>query len=176
MNIAHLKFQRRTARNIFVGVVNPDNGAIVYAEEWRKQENPTRAQFAVVVDRTEHRGVVINKSAENKRESFGGAQFIAGLTMIEQPDGRPIIFDCPSRLDCMLIYDGVCLGLDNVLALIGGDKIGKSWIWTGESDPDSEFTLIGAFVFDVEHGYIFSYDKNRVFDVRAVASFKIEYL
>lgn len=176
MNIKDFNFQRNIENETIIGVVNPDDNTVVPVEQWRKQEDPTRAKFVVIIDKAVQRGVIISKKQESKRERFDDAQFIAGLTMIENPDVPFIEFGCPSRYDCMMIYNALCAGLDDVLALIGGDAIGKSWIWTGESDPDSEFTLIGAFVFDVEHGYIFSYDKNKVFDVRSVAPFNLKPL
>lgn len=176
MKLSDLDFRPHVTREIFIGVLNPDDGVVVPVEEWGKREDQARAQFVVVIDKTQRLGLIINKTNDKCRESFGNAQFIAGLTMIDSPDVPPVCFGCPSRFDCMLIYDAMCAGLDNILELIGGEKLSSSWIWTCESDPEAEFTLIGAFVFDVEHGYIFTYDKNKVFDVRSVAPFNLKPL
>lgn len=122
MKLSDLDFRPHVTREIFIGVLNPDDGVVVPVEEWEKQEDQTRAQFVVVIDKTQRLGLIINKTNDKCRESFRNAQFIAGLTMIENPDVPFIEFGCPSRYDCMMIYNALCAGLDDVLALIGGEN------------------------------------------------------
>lgn len=62
MKLSDLDFRPHVTREIFIGVLNPDDGVVVPVEEWEKREDQARAQFVVVIDKTQRLGLIINKT------------------------------------------------------------------------------------------------------------------
>ena len=117
-------------------IINPDNNKPVPIEDWRKDENPTRAQLLAVETDDGHL-LVLSKSYLPGLHKFDEAQKTAA-------DFKPlegVIFRCPTRKECIDLYDARFLGgLDEAVKLTGGDygRKGK-WFWTCERDADPAY-------------------------------------
>ena len=112
--------------NIYI--LNPDTGIPVAIDDWKKDGNPTRAE-AVVIMRTFEPAIVLAKSKSARDVAFSEAQELAAKTKVAGLEGKA--FRCPTRKECIDIYDAKKDGLDEVLEAIGGDPV-TDWYWTCE--------------------------------------------
>jgi len=140
-------------------IINPDNNKLVSIEDWRKETDPTRAQLLAVETDDDHL-LVINKSFLPGEYNFEEAQKAAAA--FRPMEG--IIFRCPTRKECIDLYDARFHGLDEAVALTGGEfgKPGR-WFWTCERDADPNYAHT-AWLFGGSYGYrynVFVYGANR---------------
>lgn len=120
-------------------IINPDNGKKTTIEEWRKEADPTRATVLAIETDDGHL-LLISKSylpcgeVEWEKAQKACAAFITAST----PNG--INFRCPTRKECIDIYDARFQGLDEAIELTGGDyaKRGR-YHWTGDRDADPDY-------------------------------------
>lgn len=101
------------------------------------------------------------KKNELKKGTFAQAQKIAAA----QGEG----WRCPSRHECIEIYNARFQGLDRVLELIGGDPV-RSYMWTCEEDPDPEYSQYSAFYFGGYGGDVNTSNKSFTYAVRALSA------
>ena len=132
-------------RTFNIAIVNPDNGEIVPVDEWRKEQNPTRASV-VCLNIGGNMWLAIAKCNADGGEghNFNEANDIASKATFDGCDGAT--FRLPTRHECTDIYDARFAGLDDAVSLIGGDPL-TSCFWTCESDSDPEYNAAGAFIF-----------------------------
>ena len=124
-------------------IVNPDNNKLVSIEDWRKEEDPTRAQLLAVETDDDHL-LVMSKSFLPGEFTFEEAQEAAAA--FRPMEG--IIFRCPTRKECIDLYDARFKGgLDEAVKLTGGEfgKPGR-WFWTCERDADPNYAY-NAWIF-----------------------------
>lgn len=125
-------------------IINPDNNKPVPIEDWRKDENPTRAQLLAVETDDGHL-LVLSKSYLPGLHEFDEAQKAAA-------DFKPlegVTFRCPTRKECIDLYDARFQGLDEAVKLTGGDFCNRTdgnWFWTAERDADPRYAG-GAWFF-----------------------------
>ena len=116
-------------------IINPDNNKPVTIEDWRKDENPTRAQLLAIETEDGHL-LCMSKSYLPGEHTFEDAQkACAAFKPLES-----ITFRSPSRKECIDIYDARFQGLDEAIKLTGGDyaKRGR-YHWTGDRDTDPNY-------------------------------------
>ena len=137
-------------------IINPDNNKPVPIEDWRKDENPTRAQLLAVETDDGHL-LVLSKSYLPGLHEFDEAQKTAA-------DFKPlegVTFRCPTRKECIDLYDARFQGLDEAVKLTGGDFCNRTdgnWFWTAERDADPRFNANFAWFFGGTDGDLNSYD------------------
>ena len=158
-------------RTFNIAIVNPDNGEIVPVDEWRKEQNPTRASVVCLNIGGKVWLAIAKCNADGgKGHNFDEANDIASKATFDGCDGAT--FRLPTRHECIDIYDARFAGLDDAVSLIGGDPL-TSWFWTRESDPDPERTATFAFFFtgySGELGYDYKYGSCTV---RPVSAFEL---
>ena len=126
-------------------IINPDNNKPVPIEDWRKDENPTRAQLLAVETDDGHL-LVLSKSYLPGLHEFDEAQKTAA-------DFKPlegVTFRCPTRKECIDLYDARFQGLDEAVKLTGGDFCNRTdgnWFWTAERDADPRYAYIAWFFY-----------------------------
>ena len=124
-------------------IINPDNNKPVPIEDWRKDENPTRAQLLAVETDDGHL-LVLSKSYLPGLHEFDEAQKAAA-------DFKPlegVTFRCPTRKECIDLYDARFQGLDEAVKLTGGDFCNRTdgnWFWTAERDADPRYAFNAWF-------------------------------
>lgn len=137
-------------------IINPDNNKPVPIEDWRKDENPTRAQLLAVETDDGHL-LVLSKSYLPGLHEFDEAQKAAA-------DFKPlegVTFRCPTRKECIDLYDARFQGLDEAVKLTGGDFCNRTdgnWFWTAERDADPRYSANGAWLFSGYGGYLDCYN------------------
>lgn len=126
-------------------IINPDNNKPVPIEDWRKDENPTRAQLLAVETDDGHL-LVLSKSYLPGLHEFDEAQKAAA-------DFKPlegVTFRCPTRKECIDLYDARFQGLDEAVKLTGGDFCNRTdgnWFWTAERDADPRYAFYAWFFY-----------------------------
>lgn len=121
-------------------IINPDNNTPVSVEEWRKEGDPTRAELVAI---SVAEGILaIKKNRLPGTYDFDEAQ--AACAALE-PIGKAS-FRCPTRKECIDIYDARFQGLDEALKLVGGDPI-RGLMWTCERDADPLYYVYYAWLF-----------------------------
>ena len=142
-----------------VAIINPDTKAPVSLEEWKKDADPTRAEW-VLIETDELKPFCLAKKKENggKDVDFNTALKL-GNTM--------------TRAQGIAIYDAKYSGLDEAMKLIGGDYVG-GWTWTCEADADPQYDASGAWLVSLLGGYVTTGAKPDGFQVRLVSAFPLE--
>ena len=135
-------------------IINPDNNKPVPIEDWRKDENPTRAQLLAVETDDGHL-LVLSKSYLPGLHEFDEAQ----KTAAEFKPLEGVTFRCPTRKECIDLYDARFQGLDEAVKLTGGDFCNRTdgnWFWTAERDADPRYATI-AWFFSGNSGTLYHY-------------------
>ena len=148
-------------------IINPDNNKLVSIEDWRKEADPTRAQLLAVETDDDHL-LVINKSFLPGEYNFEEAQKAAAA--FHPMEG--IVFRCPTRKECIDLYDARFHGLDEAVKLTGGEfgKPGR-WFWTCERDADPNYAT-NAWYFNSTNGALGSIYVNYAYRCQAVTLLK----
>lgn len=133
-------------------IINPDTNKPVSIEDWRKEDDPTRAQL-LAIETEDGRLLIMSKSYLPGEYTFEEAQ--KACASFHPLDGIP--FRAPSRRECIDIYDARFQGLDEAIELTGGDyaKRGR-YHWTGDRDTDPNYDNI-AWYSTGGIGYIGNY-------------------
>lgn len=148
-----------------IGIVNPDTNDIVSVEEWKQDANPQRAEFVAVFDEALQFGLIVAKNPSESEMKFAEAQQYAAGMMFR---GKPC--RCPSRSECVFLYDARFAGMDAALELIGGKRF-TEYVWTHEQDTDPEYSQRSAFIFGGGDGSVDSNGKYGTSTVRPVSAF-----
>ena len=131
-------------------IINPDNNKLVTIDDWRKEADPTRAQLLAVETDDDHL-LVMSKSFLPGEFTFDQAQEAAAA--FRPMEG--IVFRCPTRKECIDLYDARFKGgLDEAVKLTGGEfgKPGR-WFWTCERDADPNYAG-NAWIFSGDSGFL----------------------
>lgn len=151
-------------------IINPDNNKPVPIEDWRKDENPTRAQLLAVETDDGHL-LVLSKSYLPGLHEFDEAQKVAA-------DFKPlegVTFRCPTRKECIDLYDARFQGLDEAVKLTGGDFCNRTdgnWFWTAERDADPRYNAVSAWYFYGNYGTLFNFIVSNAIRCQAVTLLK----
>lgn len=143
-------------------VINPDNNKPVSVEEWKKESDPTRAEFVAI---SVTGGILVIK----KKRLPGNYTFEEAEKACADLDPFcGAAFRSPTRKECIDIYDARFQGLDEAIELVGGDPIKRGWIWTCERDTDPEYYVNSAWFFSGNNGYLYVINVNSTIQVGAV--------
>ena len=151
-------------------IINPDNNKPVPIEDWRKDENPTRAQLLAVETDDGHL-LVLSKSYLPGLHEFDEAQKAAA-------DFKPlegVTFRCPTRKECIDLYDARFQGLDEAIKLTGGDFCSRTdgnWFWTAERDADPRSSAYTAWIFNGTNGTLNNFSVYSAYRCQAVTLLK----
>lgn len=160
-------------------IVNPATGELVSVEDWRNSENPTSAEF-VAIKRTDETGFILAKQAvrDGGEVNFNWSKAVELAKAFKATND--IVnhgvegFRLPDRRECLDIYDARFQGLDEALAIIGGDPLDSGdtrWMWTEDEDPDPEYSSYCAFIFLGSNGGVTYGTKYTSYTVRPVSAF-----
>ena len=139
-----------------INIINPDNGKPVTIEDWRKDADPKRAQLLAIETDDDHL-LLMRKSYLPGDHTFEEAQKACASFITPELGSTNITFRCPTRKECIDIYDARFQGLDEAIELTGGDyaKRGR-WHWTSERDSDPKYAY-GAWGSGGNLGYLVNY-------------------
>lgn len=118
-------------------IVEPETGKLLTAEEWKnKAEDVTKAEFVVIVPGDGSQAFAIAKKTLGEFPWKEAKEKAAALsdTLNNEPFAE---WGLPTRKQWIDIREARSCGLDQVLELIGGDKLLKDfrrgeWFWTSE--------------------------------------------
>ena len=143
-------------------VINPDNNKPVSVEEWKKESDPTRAEFVAI---SVPGGILVIK----KKRLPGNYTFKEAEKACADLDPFcGAAFRSPTRKECIDIYDARFQGLDEAIELVGGDPIKMGWIWTCERDTDPRCYVTYAWFFYGNIGYLNLNNVDNAYQVGAV--------
>lgn len=132
-------------------IINPDTKQPVTIDEWRKDQNPTRANL-VLLDLDGYK-LLMAKNHSEKEYNWQDANKYAAEFTVDGFSG----FRLRTRKENVDIYDCRFLGqLDEALKLIDGNA-NHGWSWGCERDTDPAYSDRGAWVFNGSYGNA-SYD------------------
>ena len=117
-------------------IINPDNGQPVSIGEWKKEADPKRAELLAVQIDMNHL-LVLKKNLSDNYYKFEEAQKLCSEFSAEIL-GKKRQFRCPTRKECLDLYDARFLAnLDKAVTLTGGNfGKRKEAHWTCEKDTN----------------------------------------
>lgn len=131
-------------------IVGPETGRLLTAEQWKNTaENPKKARFVVIVPDDGSKAFAIAKKTLGKYPWREAKEKAAAMTDTLNNDPFPE-WGLPTRKQWIDIRDARSCGLDQVLELIGGDKLlgdlrrgecfwtSETWVPAGTSADDYE--------------------------------------
>lgn len=141
---------------IDIKIINPDTKAPVSLEDWKKESDPTRAEW-ILIETDELKPFLLHKKLADGGRSFTFDEALkAGNTL--------------TRAQGLALHNAKYNGLREVLELIGGDPI-RGWVWTCEADDDPQYSATYAWRVYLYNGYVNNYPKTGGFQVRLVSAF-----
>lgn len=132
-------------------IINPDNGQLVAAKDWRNEEQPKRANFVVIENNDGTRFMMSkNRIADGARMTFDDAKKKAAEAEIDGYSGFNLgsLDNWASVYEARFIEDD--MDLDEVLKLIGGDDL-FNWCWV---DRAFQSYSTYAWLFNGNLGYL----------------------
>ena len=142
---------------IDIKIINPDTNALVSVEDWRKEADPTRAEWIVITTDELKPFKLHKKLAADGKALFFKDALEAGNTL--------------TRAQGLVLYNAKYNGLREALELIGGDPI-RGWVWTCEADDDPQYNDTYAWYVYLGGGYVDDYTKTSGYQVRLVSAFE----
>lgn len=123
-------------------IINPDTKQPVTIDEWRKDQNPTRANL-VLLDLDGYKLLMAKNHSEKEYKWQDANKYAAEFTA----DGFSG-FRLRTRKENIDIYDCRSIGqLDEALKLIDGNA-NRGWSWGCERDTDPAYSDQCAWVFN----------------------------
>ena len=137
-------------------IINPDTQRPVTIGEWRNDADPVRASLIAIETAEGAPLLVLRKSYLPELMNFGDAQkACADYVDNSLPDKT---FRCPTRKECIDLYDARFEGLDEAVKLTGGDFAADyKYHWTCERDKDPRFFAYNAWYSNGTLGCMFNY-------------------
>lgn len=155
-----------------IHIINPDNGKPVTIDEWRKDKNPTRARI-IVIDTDEGHTILMNKEYLPGKYNWEEAQKACGNFLPAELQSTGVIFRCPTRKECIDLYDARFQGLDEAIALIGGNFAQTDRAhWTCERDANPRCGADSAWCLHGDLGCAVNYVLYGTFSALPVALLK----
>ena len=122
-------------------IVNPDNNKLVPIEDWRKDPDPKRAQLLAIETDDDHLLLLSKSYLPCGEVDWEEAQ----KACAEFKPMEGITFRCPTRKECIDLYDARFQGLDEALELTDGNFAHNpdgNWYWTAERDADPKYASV----------------------------------
>ena len=161
------QYQTRLANsfvNILLFVVDPSTGEHVPAEEWRKREDKTTAEWVGI--RNEN-GILfcIRKKELNEGKDL---KWDEAHKMMDTDAGENL----GRRKWWCDVYDAIyTAGLNDLLVEIGGDRIRDKFYWTEDKDVDPSYAN-NAWVFSGSSAYLgYGYSRFSALGARVFRAF-----
>lgn len=142
---------------ISVQIINPDTKDPVSLEDWKKESDPTRAEW-LLIETDELKPFLLHKRLADGGRSFTFDEALkAGNTLI--------------RAQGLALYEAKrAANINDILNLIGGDRI-RGWVWTCEDDSDPQCNTPYAWYVSLYLGYVHYTTKTDGNQVRLVSAF-----
>ena len=155
-----------------IHIINPDNGKPVTIDEWRKDKNPTRARI-IAIDTDEGHTILMNKEYLPGKYTWEEAQKACEKFLPEELQSTGVIFRCPTRKESIDLYDARFQGLDEAVALIGGNFAQTYRAhWTCERDANPRCGAYNAWCSYGADGYAGNNNLCNAFSALPVALLK----
>jgi len=138
-------------------IINPDTHKPVTIDEWRNDADPVRASLIAIETAEGAPLLVLRKSYLPELMNFGDAQkACADYVDTSLPDKT---FRCPTRKECIDLYDARFEGLDEAVKLTGGDFAANyKYHWTCERDKDPRYSAHNAWYSHGIYGYMSNFN------------------
>lgn len=143
-----------------IQIIHPETGKPVSVEDWKKESDPTHAEW-VLITTDELKPFKLHKNlAENGREFDFNEAIKAGNKL--------------TRAQGIALYEAKnTAALNDILVLIGGDKIGRC-VWTCEADTyNAQYNAAAAWNVNLSGGYVYNDTKSDGIQVCLVSAFEI---
>ena len=141
---------------ISIQIINPDTNAPVSMEDWKKESDPTRAEW-ILIQSDQVKPFLIHKKVPNKAHSLKFDQAIKAGNAL-------------TRARAVIIHEARnTTKINQALLTIGGDLIG-GWFWTNEPDTDPNNDGTDAWAVNLDSGKLdtapkrYSYQMLRIND------------
>lgn len=132
-------------------IINPDTQRPVTIGEWRNDADPVRASLIAIETAEGAPLLVLCKSYLPKPMNFGDAQKACADYVDNSLPNKT--FRCPTRKECIDLYDARFEGLDEAIKLTGGDFAADyKYHWTCERDKDPRYGACGAWSSNGTYG------------------------
>ena len=142
---------------IDIKIINPDTKAPVSLEDWKKESNPTRAEW-IFIETDELKPFLLHKKLADGGRSFTFDEALKAGNILTRAQG-------------LALYEArYAANINDILDLIGGDRI-RGWVWTCEDDSDPQCDATNAWLVSLYNGYVDDYTKTLGFQVRLVSAF-----
>lgn len=151
--------------NIFIE--NPADQTLVAVKDWKKSKKPFEAKFVILM-LSETEGIRISKNECAETYKFKEAQ--AAAAEVLAPDGQSM--RCPTRKECLDIYDARFQGLDEAIKTIGGQELNDNCVWTNESDTNPLTRDRFAYSFDAVSGEMYVENIDYMRTTRPVSNYQ----
>lgn len=145
-------------KKLSIRIINPDTKAPVSLEDWKKESDPTRAEW-LLIETDELKPFLLHKKLAD-----GGRMF----TFDEALKAGNIL----TRAQGLALYEAkYAANINDILDLIGGDRI-RAWVWTCEEDSDPQSNAANAWAVNLYGGHVDNGTKADGYQVRLVAKIK----
>ena len=140
-----------------IKIINPDTKAPVSLEDWKKESDPTRAEW-ILIETDELKPFLLHKKLADGGRSFSFDEALkAGNTL--------------TRAQGLALYEAkYTANINDILDLIEGDRI-RGWVWTCEEDSDPQYGAAYAWFVGLVNGYVLDNAKTIGYQVRLVSAF-----
>ncbi len=141
---------------IDIKIINPDTKAPVSLEDWKKESDPTRAEW-LLIETDELKPFLLHKKLADGGRSFTFDEALkAGNTL--------------TRAQGLALYEAkYAANINDILDLIGGDRI-RGWVWTCEEDSDPQCSATRAWFVALNYGSVDHTTKTNGYQVRLVSA------
>ena len=140
-----------------IKIINPDTKAPVSLEDWKKESDPTRAEW-LLIETDELKPFLLHKKLADGGRSFTFDEALKAGNILTRAQG-------------LALYEARCAANANdILALIGGNRI-RGWIWTCEEDSDPQYSATNAWYVTLSGGHVNANTKTEEYQVRLVSAF-----
>ena len=139
-----------------IQIIDPDTKAPVSLEDWKKESDPTRAEW-ILIETDELKPFLLHKKLADGGRSFTFDEALKADNILTRAQG-------------LALYEArYAANINDILDLIGGDRL-RGWIWTCEDDSDPQFSAPYAWGVALDDGYVDDYAKANGCQIRLVSA------
>ena len=142
---------------IDIKIINPDTKAPVSLEGWKKESDPTRAEW-LLIETDELKPFLLHKKLADGGRVFSFDEALKAGNALTRAQG-------------LALYEArYAANANDILDLIGGDRV-RGWIWTCEEDSDPQCSAATAWLVHLYSGNVNSFTKTDGYQVRRASAF-----
>ena len=143
---------------ISIKIINPDTKAPVSLEDWKKESDPTRAEW-LLIETDELKPFLLHKKLAEGGRSFTFNEALKKGNKLTRAQG-------------LALYEArYTADINTILELVDGDPI-RGWVWTCEEDSDPDFNATNAWRVTLSYGFVDGNPKTSGYQVRLVSAFE----